>query len=660
MFYTGKVTDSRTGMPLAGVRVSDGRNVMLTDSKGRYSLPGWERSRVLHVGVLTEARNDWFVCTGGVPGEYNFRVAPVAQADDFCFLHMSDTEINAKPELDFIGFLAENVSAHNPLFLLNTGDLFAVDGTKRHAEECSNELVGCPIRYCIGNHDFTLGDYGEQLFESLYGPTWCSFDLGQIHFVFLSIGKGDKPSGYAPEDQFAWLQNDLETMQPGQKLIVCDHNYCADETTFVHSVQGAAFDIGAHGLAAWIFGHMHTAYDIGKNGVRIMCSANPSDGGIDSSAAGIRKVTVNGTSITSDFIYNRQPVAAPDDSIWRRHLPCRCEHSQPVLRDGDLFVATMDYGFTTVAGVYRICGETGAIKWYFGTRNSVKGGIDVQDGRVFVQDCGGSLYCLDAKDGSLLWQRELPLNATCYTRMNVLARCGVVVAGRPRQVFGCDAQTGEVLWTYSHRKGGDTPAMLVYDEARQRVILCGHWYMTAALDIRTGVFAWQETEHPANLRNNTPCISGNILYGCGQNWVYCHELATGKLIQKVQKDFYMDSPGKAVVEDDVIYYATSEKGVVAMDKESFDVLRVYPAGPAAISTAPYLFGGVQTVEGSPVIDGDRLLFAGSEGMLRIYNKHTAILEKAISIGAPCITTPIVTDNTVYTADFDGYVTKFRL
>ena len=109
-----------------------------------------------------------------------------------------------------------------------------------------------------------------------------------------------------------------------------------------------------------------------------------------------------------------------------------------------------------------------------------------------------------------------------------------------------------------------------------------------------------------------------------------------------------------------IYYATSEKGVVAMDKESFDVLRVFPAGPAAISTAPYLFGGVQTVEGSPVIEGDKLLFAGSDGMLRIYNKHTAVLEKAISIGAPCVTTPVVSGDTVYTADFDGYVTKFRL
>lgn len=659
MFYAGKVTD-KASLPLAGVRVSDGRNVVLTDAEGRYALPGWERSRVLHVGVLTKQRDDWFVCTDGKEGVYDFTLSPAPQQEDFCFLHVSDTEINGRKTLDWVDFLAKQVQLHKPAFLLNTGDLFAVEGTKRHAEECANELVGCPVRYCIGNHDFTEGDYGEQLFESLYGPTWCSFDLGQFHFVLLSIGKGDKPSGYAPEDQFLWLENDLKTMAPNQKLIICDHDCCADENTFVHTVQGASFDVGSHGLAAWIMGHFHTAYDIVKNGVHLICSGNPGEGGIDSSAAGARKVGVENGNITSVFLYNQLPVASADDSVWRTKLPGRVEFCQPVLQDGDLFVCTCDYGYATQMGIYRLCGKTGAIKWFFNTKNSVKGGIDIQDGKVFLQDCGGYLYCLNVDDGSLLWQRQLPLNNNCYTRMNVLTRNGVVVAGRPRQVFGCDTNTGEVLWSYRHRKGGDTPARLVWDKANQRVILCAHWYMTAALDIKTGAFAWQETEHPANLRNNTPCIHDGILYGSGQNWVYSHDLATGKLIRKEQKDFYIDSPGSAVVEGDVIYYSTSEKGVVAMHKDTFEVLRFYPAGPAAILTAPYLYGDVQTVEGSPVIDGDRLIFAGSDGVLRIYSKDTAELQKAISIGAPCITTPLLERDTIYIADFDGFVTKFQM
>jgi hypothetical protein len=69
---------------------------------------------------------------------------------------------------------------------------------------------------------------------------------------------------------------------------------------------------------------------------------------------------------------------------------------------------------------------------------------------------------------------------------------------------------------------------------------------------------------------------------------------------------------------------------------------------------------VQTVEGSPVIDGDRLIFAGSDGVLRIYSKDAAELQRAISVGAPCITTPLLDRDTVYVADFDGFVTKFQM
>ena len=660
MFYTGKVTDSRTGLPLSDIRVSDGKNVVLTDALGHYALPGWERSRVLHVGILTQDRTDWFIYTGGKPGTYDFRVTPVQQADDFCFLHVSDTECNGRKRLDWVDFLADQAAVHHPAFLINTGDLYAVEGTKRHAEECTNEMIGCPIRYCIGNHDFTEGEYGEQLFEHLYGPTWCSFDFGRLHFVCLSIGKGDKPSGYEPQDQFAWLENDLKTMDPSQRLVVFDHDCCSDETGFVHTVQGVGTDLHRHGLLAWIFGHMHTDYHMVRSGVHIMCTGTPGEGGIDSSAAGTRKVSVAGHSISSEYLLYRRPVPPADEAVWRIWLPGCCEHSQPVLWEGDLFVCTADYGYSTGMGIYRICGQTGEVKWFFNTENSIKGDIDIQEGRVYLQDCGGALYCLNAEDGSLVWKTELPLNATCYTRMGVLARHGVVLAGRPRQLYGCDAATGAVIWSYSSKRGGDTPARLVWDETHQRVIVCGLWYMTGSLDIRTGKFTWISTEHPSNLRNNTPLICGDILYGCGQDWVYRHELATGKLLKALQTGIFMDSPGSALIDGDVLYCGTSEKGVVAMDKETFEVLRFYPAGPTAVLTAPYIYGDAQTVEGSPIIDGDLLIFAASDGMLRIYDKNTARLQKQLCIGAPCITTPILCGNSVYIADFDGFVTKFTL
>lgn len=660
MFYTGTVTNCQNGAPLRNIPVSDGRNVTYTDADGRYALPGWERSRMLHVGLLTQKRDDWFVCTGNTPGVYDFSVSPVEQAEDFCFLHISDSEVNGRKQLDWVDFLAKQAFAHKPAFLLNTGDLFAVEGTRRHAEECTNEQVGCPIRYCIGNHDFTEGDYGEQLFESLYGPTWCSFDLGQLHFVCLSIGKGDKPSGYEPQDQFLWLENDLKAMTPGKKLVVLDHDHCTDPRTLLHNVQGAQFDFSPYPLAAWVFGHLHTNFDIVKNGVHFICSCPPGEGGIDSSAAGVRKIRVSGHGISSEYICNRNPVAKAGAALWRTQLPGHCEHSQPVLWAGDLFICTADYGTTQTMGIYRICGQTGQILWFYNTENSIQGDIDIQEGKVYLQDCGGTVYCLNAEDGTLIWKTPLPLGASGHTRMNVLVRRGVVLAGKHRQLFGCDAQTGQVLWSQDPLPGGDTPAKALWDEARQQVIFFVLWRMTGALDIETGAVRWQNTDRTNTYRNNTPLILGDTLYGSGQDWIYCNDLATGAVLKKLQRGVFMDSPGSPVAEGDVLYWSTSDKGVVAVDRNTFEILRFYPAGPTALMTAPYIYGDAQTVEGSPVIVGDRLIFAASDGMLRVYDKNTAVLQKQICIGAPCITTPLPWENGVYVVDFDGQVAKFLL
>ena len=218
MSYTGIVTHYRTGAPLAGIPVSDGRNTVKTDADGRFELEGWERAHVIHVGILTDRHNDWFLPIEQGKEEYRFSVTPVEIPSDFCFLHISDTEIENKPYADRVACLREAVIRNRPAFFINTGDLCIKDGLERHYLLMNRETMGCPVRYAIGNHDFTAeGAYGEALYEKFYGPTWYSFDCGDIHFAVLSIGKGDKPSGYQMDDQWKWLLEDLELVDPSKR-----------------------------------------------------------------------------------------------------------------------------------------------------------------------------------------------------------------------------------------------------------------------------------------------------------------------------------------------------------------------------------------------------------------------------------------------------------
>ena len=44
------------------------------------------------------------------------------------------------------------------------------------------------------------GNYGEELYESIYGPTWYSFDVGNVHYVVTPIDHGDNPTDYTQRD----------------------------------------------------------------------------------------------------------------------------------------------------------------------------------------------------------------------------------------------------------------------------------------------------------------------------------------------------------------------------------------------------------------------------------------------------------------------------
>ena len=70
--------------------------------------------------------------------------------------------------------------------------------------------MGCRVHYTIGNHDYVVGDYGEQLFENILGPLTYSFEVGKVLFIGTPMGYGDKKSTYRPEDTYRWLTKLLE------------------------------------------------------------------------------------------------------------------------------------------------------------------------------------------------------------------------------------------------------------------------------------------------------------------------------------------------------------------------------------------------------------------------------------------------------------------
>ncbi len=449
--HIGKVIDNASGKPLSSVPVSDGRNIVFTDENGCFELAGWERARVINVGVLTRSHNDWYQLIKGHEGEFVFRIdAEETSRENFCFLHVSDTEIEGCGGTEWIDFVRLTVKAEKPVFFAHTGDLCRYNGVHRHYLVMNRETVGCPVRYAIGNHDFIGEDYGEETYERLYGPTWYSFDYGNIHFVVLSIGKGDKPSGYQPEDQFIWLCEDLKNVGEGKKLIVLDHDLCKWDPEGFKLPFCGGIDLTAEGLLAWIYGHYHynVAHDCG--GVYSISSSRIDSAGIDSSAGAIRKISVLGDSVNTQLIYDLVPPMKGDAHIWRTQLDGFVAFSTPTELDGDIVIGTADDGLPKKCGVYRIDGKNGAIKWFYPTKYGVHNDLATDKKLIFAQDEYGFLHCINAKSGEQVWQKRLTLLSDNHTHAGALLAEDIVICGCMAEVYALD-KSGNELW---HRSLG--------------------------------------------------------------------------------------------------------------------------------------------------------------------------------------------------------------
>ena len=138
---------------------------------------------------------------------------------------MTDSEVGADGAGQWIETLRSTTAKTTPAFIVHTGDICYIDGLKAHICDMNSKNMGVPVRYVIGNHAYVnWGDYGEALFESIYGPVMYSFDVGNIHYVVTPIVHGDVKAKYTEEDVAIFVQNDLRHVLPEKKVIIFNHN----------------------------------------------------------------------------------------------------------------------------------------------------------------------------------------------------------------------------------------------------------------------------------------------------------------------------------------------------------------------------------------------------------------------------------------------------
>lgn len=661
--YSGTVTAD--GKPISNVSVSDGRNVVKTDENGKFFLEGYRKTRFITVtapaGYWTE--NYYISADKNKADGYDFDLqkSDIGEGSAHSFIQISDTEIGEKGVGEWINYLQDISKNEKPAFLIHTGDICYEAGLKKHIEDMNTENMGVPVRYIIGNHDYVDGEYGEELFESLYGPVWYSFEVGNVHYVVTPFQVGaDRKSAYNKNDRWRWLENDLANTDPDMKVVMFNHN-TPPNADYVIAFDRKELDLKKHNLIAWVFGHYHYNYiEENENGIYNISTARPDCGGIDSSVSGARMINIaeNGAVTTDMHYYNwNGTVPKVENAKWVTQLEDNILFTDTVVKDNVIYTATVDEDIPLSCGIYAIDAESGKVIWEYKTANSVKNNIIIEEDKLIAQDAEGNVYCLNALDGNELWTAKADLGSSLATSSGITVSDGAVYTGCAAGITAFNIENGEKLWENIRNHGEASPAEFVASE--DKLLVSSHWDALVALDKKTGKELWKSKDDALWARSSTPAvIDENTLLVAESNAIMIIDSGSGAVTHKVtREDINFASSAQPVIDGDFAYIPTANKGIVAYDLNSKDIAWQFETEKAIIYTAPYTSGDSKTVEATPVLNDGSLIFGASDGKLYKLSAKTGEVEKSAEIGVSIFGKCAVVGDDVVVTDYSGRVIR---
>lgn len=249
---------------VAGVRVSNGVDIAVTDAGGRYALTlqgdgaifvikprdwrtpldGTHLSRFYRLHRPNGSPDGDFRFpgvepTGPLPPSVDFALHRHPESDRFRMVAIGDIQPYDDRHLAWYGrdVVAElvGVEAEGAILL---GDLVGNDLSLFEPLNAMNALIGVPIYPVLGNHDVNARAPDDALsaetWERVYGPATYAFQVGRVHFVVLDdvvwggappaawMGRGDYRGGLRP-DQIRFLEQFVATVPDEDLLVLAMH-----------------------------------------------------------------------------------------------------------------------------------------------------------------------------------------------------------------------------------------------------------------------------------------------------------------------------------------------------------------------------------------------------------------------------------------------------
>ena len=257
---------------LGGVKVSNGRDIVITDDRGNYEIeidenddiifvikprgyrtamdPALNLPRFYYIHKPQGSPDDDFIYagvepTGPLPDSVDFPLYPQDEGESFRVLLFGDPQPYSEQHLGFYAReIIDEVQAaanHGAAFVIVLGDLLGDYLELYDAYNQTNSRLGIPIYNVHGNHDLNFmsptDEHSDETFERVFGPATYAFQHGPVHFVVFDNVRWDgfdglrddgfprtgNYQGWLRDDQLLFLERLVATIPNDERIVLAMH-----------------------------------------------------------------------------------------------------------------------------------------------------------------------------------------------------------------------------------------------------------------------------------------------------------------------------------------------------------------------------------------------------------------------------------------------------
>ncbi len=250
--------------------------------------------------------------------------------------------------------------------------------------------------------------------------------------------------------------------------------------------------------------------------------------------------------------------------------------------------------------------DTGAVNWQIKLKEPLSGAVGVGGGRVMLGTLDGQVITLSEEDGSELWRAQVSSEVLAPPQTNGDV---VVVQSQDDKLLALDISTGEQRW--------------IYESSLPVLTLRGHSAPVVSLH-----------------RVYAGLASGRVVALDAANGIPLWEQRVAQPKGRSELERMVDIDGRLLLDGQMLYAATYQGNVVALDSDSGDIRWQRP---------------VSTYAG-PALSYDGVYVSQANGAVEAFDKNRARpLWTNESLLRRKLSGPVAFSSYVAVADFEGYL-----